>query len=444
MESAAAANVGRPAALAELAWPASSAGAGIHLQQPDVSIKYYLVQPPVDGQREYLYGIAAATLGNGNRYMEIYQLNKDRTQPDGARLVDPLDLRPGWVLVLPADAKGPDVRTGALPGSTPATATTPTASAPPPTLAAPVGDPSGTNSSGYLQWIGAFGLVVILLAVVLRVIRRSRSNDVPELLPSPIPPMLPAPSSHAVDRVAPPVAAQGATVAASVINEASVVSVAAERVGSASEASSVAAERVGSASEASSVAAEQVGPAPEVGVVDGLRATVHSGGDRLDVRLTGAEEHLAYGWVEPPGKPSADGLRVVVGDAAHGTLWVDVSHASDVLTITGALEASQRQALALARQVHATGSNVIFVGGALEPDAVPLGCRWVATFPEPQAAVGPGRGSGRAVVISLGLRGAELRAARQLMARTDRLAVPIMIGSVLRARWSIAVVPDDE
>ncbi|MGI5242109.1 LysM peptidoglycan-binding domain-containing protein [Dactylosporangium sp. CA-139066] len=77
--------------------------------------RYYVVGPPVDGQGEYLFGIAAQTLGDGNRYPEIFALNEGRPQPGGGRLTDPMDVEPGWILVLPADASGPGVHIGEPP-----------------------------------------------------------------------------------------------------------------------------------------------------------------------------------------------------------------------------------------------------------------------------------------------------------------------------------------
>ncbi|WP_091055285.1 hypothetical protein [Micromonospora humi] len=112
--------------------------------------RYYVVGPPVDGQREYLYAIALRTLGNGNRYREIVELNTGRAQPDGETFTDGLALNPGWVLVLPRDARGQGVRVGPLPrirarSAPPATRTPPTPRsvppsappAPPPTSAMP-------------------------------------------------------------------------------------------------------------------------------------------------------------------------------------------------------------------------------------------------------------------------------------------------------------------
>ncbi len=78
-------------------------------------VKYYVVGPPNDGQREFLFEIAAETLGDGLRYVEIFELNLGRPQPDGRRLVNPTIIEPGWILLLPPDASGPSVRTGPLP-----------------------------------------------------------------------------------------------------------------------------------------------------------------------------------------------------------------------------------------------------------------------------------------------------------------------------------------
>jgi hypothetical protein len=78
-------------------------------------VKYYVVGKPKNGQREYLFDIAAKTLGDGNRYREIFELNKGRLQPDGRRMEDPTVVEPGWILLLPPDASGPGVRHGPLP-----------------------------------------------------------------------------------------------------------------------------------------------------------------------------------------------------------------------------------------------------------------------------------------------------------------------------------------
>ncbi len=95
----------------------------VQATQPQSAAKYYVVQPP-DGRRyDSLWDISARTLGNPLRYHEIYELNKDRVQTDGRSLIDANLIRPGWQLILPADATGPGVESvQAAPTPTPAAA----------------------------------------------------------------------------------------------------------------------------------------------------------------------------------------------------------------------------------------------------------------------------------------------------------------------------------
>jgi hypothetical protein len=79
--------------------------------------KIYVVKPPVGRYHESLWEIAENHLGDGRRYGEIFELNKDRVQPDGTRLTISSLIRPGWVLHLPRDAYGPGVETVAPPAS---------------------------------------------------------------------------------------------------------------------------------------------------------------------------------------------------------------------------------------------------------------------------------------------------------------------------------------
>ncbi len=51
-----------------------------------------------------LWGIAAARLGDGERWEEIFELNRGRPQADGRSLTNPHWIYPGWVLVLPTSA----------------------------------------------------------------------------------------------------------------------------------------------------------------------------------------------------------------------------------------------------------------------------------------------------------------------------------------------------
>jgi DNA-binding SARP family transcriptional activator len=78
----------------------------------------YVVQPPRGGYYDSLWDIAERFLGDGQRWREIYELNRDREQPDGRTLTRPELIRPGWCLRLPPDATG-------LPASRPADAPVP-------------------------------------------------------------------------------------------------------------------------------------------------------------------------------------------------------------------------------------------------------------------------------------------------------------------------------
>jgi DNA-binding SARP family transcriptional activator len=61
------------------------------------------VQEPCDGIHDSLWRIAQRSLGDGNRWPEIYHLNHGRPQPDGRALSSPSLIQPGWVLQLPAN-----------------------------------------------------------------------------------------------------------------------------------------------------------------------------------------------------------------------------------------------------------------------------------------------------------------------------------------------------
>ncbi|WP_281964918.1 LysM peptidoglycan-binding domain-containing protein [Serinicoccus marinus] len=71
--------------------------------------KFYEVKPPAGRNHDTLWDIAERTMGDPFRYKEIYQLNQDRVQPDGRKLQDADLIQPGWQLVMPADASGPDI-----------------------------------------------------------------------------------------------------------------------------------------------------------------------------------------------------------------------------------------------------------------------------------------------------------------------------------------------
>lgn len=87
---------------------ADSPGAPTVTRRPEIE-KIYVVRPPVGRFHQSLWEIAATHLGDGRRYHEIFEMNKDQVQPDGTRLTIASLIRPGWILKMPADAHGPGI-----------------------------------------------------------------------------------------------------------------------------------------------------------------------------------------------------------------------------------------------------------------------------------------------------------------------------------------------
>ena len=103
-----------------LARPASSELTTVSVDSV-AGTKLYRVQPPHGRSYDSLWEIAERHLGDGRRYKEIYELNKDRIQPDGQKLTDASLIRPGWILEMPADATGGDLITEMPPSADSAT-----------------------------------------------------------------------------------------------------------------------------------------------------------------------------------------------------------------------------------------------------------------------------------------------------------------------------------
>lgn len=123
-------------------------GAGPASAASDDEVPFYVVQPSVGGEPEFLFAIAQRFLGDGNRYEEIFELNEGRPQPDGSALTEPTSLNPGWILQLPADAEGEGVQFGPLPGADSSVKTPPAASEPAKTSSpTPPASPTSTPSA---------------------------------------------------------------------------------------------------------------------------------------------------------------------------------------------------------------------------------------------------------------------------------------------------------
>ncbi|CAM5360933.1 hypothetical protein SFUMM280S_11236 [Streptomyces fumanus] len=94
------------AAAGALAEQASQAAADARGTAEHGDTKFYRIQPPEGRHHDSLWEIAERHLGDGRRYKEIFELNKDRVQPDGSRLSEASLIRPGWIMEMPGDARG--------------------------------------------------------------------------------------------------------------------------------------------------------------------------------------------------------------------------------------------------------------------------------------------------------------------------------------------------
>jgi len=164
-----------PIALSAILWagPVASADSSgpraLGSAAPSPPATYYIVPKTGAGAAMTLYEIAARTLGDGHRYLEIFDLNKSRLQPVGGRLTNPHVIEPGWVLRLPPGAAGPGVHTGPLPGET-AASVRPAQRSPRPVAAA-----AGAPHTG-ISKAEALGAALIVVAVTSLTVTLSRAR----------------------------------------------------------------------------------------------------------------------------------------------------------------------------------------------------------------------------------------------------------------------------
>ncbi|MET0931439.1 MAG: hypothetical protein ABWX74_18105, partial [Aeromicrobium sp.] len=144
--------------------------------------KVYTVNPPKDGYHDNLWDIAEQHLGEGRRYHEIYELNKDRIQADGGKLELAKLIQPGWELVMPDDAVGVDRVAVAAPAPVEAPPATP-ADAPSADLSADAAGGTAAVSdeqSDRAGWMGGIGLLAAGVIGALALQRRRTTGRRPD------------------------------------------------------------------------------------------------------------------------------------------------------------------------------------------------------------------------------------------------------------------------
>jgi hypothetical protein len=148
LRQVATAAVGQADAAARQADAAVTTGLGPLRAPPGRPVKQYVVMPPQGRHHDSLWDISERYLGSGVRYREIFELNKGRRQPDGDRLTLESLIRPGWTLILPADARGDGVIEVAPARSGHAAAAPHPAAPPTGTHAGSQPDPAGEPTAG--------------------------------------------------------------------------------------------------------------------------------------------------------------------------------------------------------------------------------------------------------------------------------------------------------
>ena len=353
------------------------------------SVKFYVVSDPRNGEQEYPFGIAAKTLGDGKRYLEIFALNQGRLQPDGQRMTDPSIVNPGWILQLPPDATGPSVQEGTMPYVAPI-------AAPPPRSGSGVGGGQET----IVRVLGVAAMVV-LVGLAVRLLRRGIRIPRPRRLST----------AYAEGNPALPLLAAPYAVPAG-----------------------------GQPQRAAARAAVTEPNKPRTFIDSVLNTEVTDGIDVITVRLAGAgagaraRSGRPYGWVAA-GNPRPMGLGVVrIGVRGGDTLFVDLSMSPDVITITGPASGRFRLVHSFARQLEQARVSVTVVGNAAG-EAIPVGAMVVSSYDE---LVGRSPAT-LGVIFGVVENNRELPHIRRLVPNSDRRTILVIVGDTRRARWSMDV-----
>jgi hypothetical protein len=175
----------RPAPSASPSAPAPSPSASPVPERtgPPGSVLYYVVGKEPDGSVEKLNDIAERFLDDRDRWPEIAELTEGHRQPDGEFMTDPRKLTAGWVLKMPKDASGEELKFAPLPGfekPSPKPSATPTPSAEPTVEVAGIDEAASVGPISPAWYGAAAGLVLAALVwLAIWLLRRRKKRQEP-------------------------------------------------------------------------------------------------------------------------------------------------------------------------------------------------------------------------------------------------------------------------
>ncbi|MEU4364747.1 discoidin domain-containing protein [Promicromonospora sp. NPDC023987] len=146
--------------------PSESASPVPERTGPPGSVLYYVVGKEPDGTVEKLNDIAERFLDDRDRWPEIAELTEGHRQPDGKFMTDPRTLTAGWVLKMPKDASGEELKFAPLPGfekKSQEPSASPSPSAEPTVEVAGIDEATGVGPIGPAWYAVGAGLVLAAL-----------------------------------------------------------------------------------------------------------------------------------------------------------------------------------------------------------------------------------------------------------------------------------------
>jgi hypothetical protein len=452
----------------------TATGTGAHASaQPPRSAGWadsYTIPTAQAGESQLLDELIVKRAGNGDLSLNVFQLGSGGSAPHGSDVI-----KPGWILVLPANGSAPAAPTGPL-AEAPQASVTPIAGLGTPS--ASLGTASGTKHSAIHHdgtgqrltsavvptstrlaragEIGGIVLIALLVAVWVLIKRRRRGGKRGSTAGAPPSPRLTGDPRWVVDDTGP---------ARTPLKAAPVPALSGGGAGL--DDASWPDYLVPAGQGAVAAVRASAAPSPQVSPRAGYRAADHplpsvcaqrhhvvSGDDQIDVMLAqgpatgqgGGSAWLATSpylvWTPLPYDIPEDGVAFAcLGTGDEGCLFIDLAAAPGVISIGGDRAAAARLAESIAHQMSMAGDDghlaVTVVGDAV-PGPLPAGITQVATV----SSLGPaGPGETTGIVFCTPRSDEDTFALARYAAAAQHRVIPVVLADVPDASWSFTAQP---